>query len=153
MYEIAERTTRSHPIGLVTFWSIYTNKFEIWILYVKDIIFACSLPMSTSTWRSDHCNGPGGYMSGELKSENIKYQKVPTQRSYYPAKDPQLSYYIQPSPRKTLVLYTRLFYNSRKTLKAYKTIQPRPSSISKTLMDCCSHLNAITIDDLKYSLR
>jgi hypothetical protein len=49
------------------------SNFEIRNLYVKNIMFACSLPMSTSTWHSDHCNRPGGYMSGELKSENIKY--------------------------------------------------------------------------------
>jgi hypothetical protein len=54
------------------------NNFEIQNLYAKDITFACSLPMSTSTWHSDHRNGPGGYMSGELKSENIKYRKAPT---------------------------------------------------------------------------
>jgi hypothetical protein len=54
------------------------NNFEIRNLYAKNIMFACSLPMSTSTWRSDHRNGPGGYMSGELKSENIKYRKAPT---------------------------------------------------------------------------
>jgi hypothetical protein len=89
-------------------------------------------------------------MSGELKSENINTEKAPTRRSHHPAKDPQSSYHIQPSPRKILVLYTRLFYNTRKT---YKTIQPRPSSINKTLTDCCSYLNAITIDDLEHSLR
>jgi hypothetical protein len=78
MYEMAERITRSHPIGLGTFWSICTDKFEIWNLYVKNIMFVYSLPTSTSTWHSNHYNGPGGYMSGELKSENIKYQKAPT---------------------------------------------------------------------------
>jgi hypothetical protein len=36
------------------------NKFEIQNLYVKNIIFACSLPMTTSTWHSDHHNRPGG---------------------------------------------------------------------------------------------
>jgi hypothetical protein len=74
---MAERITRSHPIGLGIFWSICTNKFEIWNLCVKNIIFACSLPMSTSTWRSDHRNRPGGYMSGELKSEKYKILKSP----------------------------------------------------------------------------
>jgi hypothetical protein len=86
MYEMAKRITRSHLIGLGTFWSICTDKFEIQNLYVKNIMFACSLPTSTSTWHSNHCNRPGGYISGELKSENIKYRKAPTQRSHYPAK-------------------------------------------------------------------
>jgi hypothetical protein len=142
--DICTRRLRGSPgvirLVLGTFWSVCTNKFEIWNLYVKNIIFICSLPMLTSTWHSEYCNGPGGYMSGELKSENIKYQKAPTQRSHYPAKDPQSSHHIQPSPRKILVLYTRLFYNTQETLKTYKTIQPRPSSINKTLTDCCSHL-------------
>jgi hypothetical protein len=86
MYEMAARTTRSHPIGLGTFWSVCTDNFEIRNLYVKSIMFACSLPTSTSTWHSDHRNGCGGYMSGELKLENIKYRKAPTQRSHHPAK-------------------------------------------------------------------
>jgi hypothetical protein len=51
---------------------------EMWKLYVKNIMFVCSLPTLTSTWRSDHHNGPGGYMSGELKSENINKKKAPT---------------------------------------------------------------------------
>jgi hypothetical protein len=153
VYEMAEKITKSHPIGSERFWSICTDNFEMWNLYAKNITFACSLPTSTSTWHSEHRNGPGGYMSGELKSENIKYRKAPTRRSHHPAKDPQSSRHIQPSPRKILLLYTRLFYNTRKTLKTYKTIQPRPSSINKTLTDCCSHLNAITIDDLERSLR
>jgi hypothetical protein len=92
-------------------------------------------------------------MSGELKSENINMEKAPTRRSHHPAKDPQSSHHIQPSPRKILVLYTRLFYNTRKTLKTYKTIQPRPCSINKNLTDCYSHLNVIMIDDLERSLR
>jgi hypothetical protein len=53
---------------------------------MKNIIFTYSLPMSTSTWHSDHHNGPSGYMSRELKLENIKYRKAPTQGSYYLAK-------------------------------------------------------------------
>jgi hypothetical protein len=73
MYEIAERIPRGYPISLGIFWSIYTNKFKIWNLYAKNIIFAYSLPTSTSTWHSDHCSRPGGYMSRELKLENIKY--------------------------------------------------------------------------------
>jgi hypothetical protein len=55
--------------------------------------------------------------------------------------------------RKIFIPYTRLFYNTRKTLKTYKKIQPRPSSIDKTLTDCCSYLNAISTDDLERSLR
>jgi hypothetical protein len=53
-------------------------------------MFACSLPTSTSTWHSDYRNRPGGYMSRELKSENIKYRKAPTQRSYYLATRPTI---------------------------------------------------------------
>jgi hypothetical protein len=71
--QIAEKITKGHPIGSERFHSIYVNNFKIWNLYAKNITFACSLPMSTSTWHSEHCNRPGGYMSGELKSENIKY--------------------------------------------------------------------------------
>jgi hypothetical protein len=52
--------------------------FEIWNLYAKSITFACPLLMSTSTWCSDHHNRPGGYMSVELKSENINMEKAPT---------------------------------------------------------------------------
>jgi hypothetical protein len=129
MYKMAERITRSHPIGLGTFWSICTNKFEIQNLYMKNIMFACPLPTSTSTWHSEHRNGPGGYMSGELKSENIKYRKAPTQRSDYSAKEPQSSHPIQPSPRKISVLYTRLFYDTQKTLK------DRQDHTTKTLLD------------------
>jgi hypothetical protein len=96
----AERITKSHPIGSERFWSVCNDNFEMRNLYAKNIMFACSLPTSTSTWRSEHRNGPAGYMSGELKSENIKYRKAPTRRSHYPAKDPQSSHHIQPNPRK-----------------------------------------------------
>jgi hypothetical protein len=54
--------------------------------------------------------------------------------------------------RKIFILYTRPFYNTWKTLKTYKTIQPRPSSINKTLMNCCSYLNTIMTDNVKCSL-
>jgi hypothetical protein len=74
---MAERITKCYPISSEGFWSIWMNNFEIWNLYAKNIMFVCSLPMSTSTWHSDYCNGPSGYMSGELKSENIKYRKSP----------------------------------------------------------------------------
>jgi hypothetical protein len=133
-----EKITTSHPIGSEQFWNVCVNNFEIRILYAKNITFACSLPTSTSTWHSDHRIGPGGYMSGELKSENINTEKAPTPRSHNPAKDPQSSHHIQPSSRKILVLYTRLFYNTRKTLK---DLQSRPSSSNKTIMDCYSHSN------------
>jgi hypothetical protein len=122
---MAERITKCYPIGSEKFWSIWANNFEIQNLYTKNIIFACSLPTSTSTWHSDHRIGPGGYMSGELKSENINMEKAPTQTSDHPAKDPQSSYHIQPSPRKILVLYTRLFYDTQKTLKTYNQDPPR----------------------------
>jgi hypothetical protein len=74
---MAEKITKSHPIGLERFWSVCVNIFEIWNLYAKYITFACSLPTLTSTWRSDYRNRPGGYMSGELKSENINMEKSP----------------------------------------------------------------------------
>jgi hypothetical protein len=60
---------------------------KMWNLYGKNIMFAYSLPISTSTGHSDHCNGPGGYMSGELKSENINENKAPTRQSDHPVKD------------------------------------------------------------------
>jgi hypothetical protein len=75
---MAGRITKYYLIGSEGFQSIWTNNFEIQNLYATNIIFACSLPTSTSTWHSDHCNGPSGYMSGELKLENIKYRKAPT---------------------------------------------------------------------------
>jgi hypothetical protein len=95
---MAKKITKSHPIGSEQFQSIWTNKFKIRNLYAKNITFACSLPTSTSTWRSDHRIWPGGYMSGELKSENINMEKAPTRRSHHPAKDLQSSQYIQPTP-------------------------------------------------------
>jgi hypothetical protein len=82
---MAENITKSHLIGSQRFRSISDNILEIWNLYAKNIMFACSLPMSTSTWHSDHHNGPGGYMSGELNSENINTEKAPTQQSHHPA--------------------------------------------------------------------
>jgi hypothetical protein len=150
---MAERITKYHPIGLEGFQSIWTNNFKIQNLYVKNIIFAYSLPTSTSTWHSNHRNGPGGYMSGELKSEKIKYRKALLEEAIIQQQDLQLPHYIQPSYRKIFILYTRLLHNTRKTLKPTKTIQLRPSLINKTLTDCCLYLNAITTDDLKYSLR
>jgi hypothetical protein len=91
---ICMRRPRGSPGVIRLVWgyfrSICSDKIEIWNLYMKNITFACSLPMSTSTWHSDHCNGPGGYMSGELKSENIKYRKAPTRRSHYLAKRPTI---------------------------------------------------------------
>jgi hypothetical protein len=61
MYRMAKRITRGHPIGLGMFWSVYTNTFEIWNLYAKNIIFAYSLPTLTSnTWNISlpKSNGP-----------------------------------------------------------------------------------------------
>jgi hypothetical protein len=74
---MAEKITKCHPISSERFQSICANIFEIQNLYAKNIMFAYSLPTSTSTWHSDHCNGPGGYMSGELKLENINTEKSP----------------------------------------------------------------------------
>jgi hypothetical protein len=51
---------------------------KMWNLYMRNIMFAYSLPMSTSTWHSDYCNRPGRYMSRELKLENINKRKAPT---------------------------------------------------------------------------
>jgi hypothetical protein len=99
---MAERITNGHPIGSEWFRSICMNKFEIQNVYAKNIIFACSLPTSTSTWHSDHRNIPGGYMSGELKSENINMEKAPTRRSYHPAKRSTIVQTYKPSHRKTL---------------------------------------------------
>jgi hypothetical protein len=109
-------------------------------LYAKNIMFAYSLPMSTSTWRSNHHNGPGVYMSGELKSENINKKKAPTQKSQHPAKITQLSHRIQLHSRKILVKEIRFFYELQ-----------RPSR-PKTLTNCSSLLNAIT-NNLDHSLR
>jgi hypothetical protein len=67
---------------------------EMWNLYAKNITFAYSLPTSTSTWRSDYHNGPGGYMSGELKSESINKEKPLLDKSYDPEKITQLSHQI-----------------------------------------------------------
>jgi hypothetical protein len=82
--QIAEKITKSHPIGSERFWSICMNIFKIQKLYAKNITFVCSLPTSTSTWYSDYHNRPGGYISRELKLENINTEKAPTRRSNYP---------------------------------------------------------------------
>jgi hypothetical protein len=82
-----------------------------------------------------------------------KISKSPTRRSHYPATRPTVIPSYNQVLRKIFVPYTRLFYNTRKTLKTYKKIQPRPSSINKTLMDCCSYWNTISTDDLKCFLR
>jgi hypothetical protein len=80
---MAKKTTESHPIGSERFRSVFEKVFKIWNLYAKNIIFAYSLLMSTSTWHSDHRNGPSGYMSGELKSENINMERAPTRQGYH----------------------------------------------------------------------
>jgi hypothetical protein len=131
---MAEKITKGHPISSEQFRSIWTNKFKIRNLYAKSIMFAYSLPTSTSTWRSDHRIRPGGYMSRELKSENINTEKAPTQRSHHPAKAPQLSHHIQPRFRKILVPCTRLFYSTRKDPQDNTIKEPprstRPSRIA-----------------------
>jgi hypothetical protein len=76
---MAKKMTKYHLIGSQRFGSISGKLFEMWNLYVKHIMFACCLLISTSTWHSDHCNRPGRYMSGELKLENINMEKAPTQ--------------------------------------------------------------------------
>jgi hypothetical protein len=147
---MAEKITKSHTIGSERFRSIWANNFEIQNLYVKTITFACSLPTSTSTWCSDHHIGPGGYMSGELKLENIHTEKAPTQRSHYPAqRSTIIPSYTTKSQKDISTLYSTILQYS----KDLQDLQPRPSSINKTLTDCCSYLNAIMIDDLECSLR
>jgi hypothetical protein len=150
---MAERITKSHLISSERFCSICPDKFEMWNLYVKIIMFAYSRPTSTSTWHSEYCNGPGVYMSGELKLENIKYRKAPTRRSHHLAKDPQSSYHIQPNPRKISVPYTRLFTILERPSRPIRPYNQDPPQSTKTLTDCCSYLNAIIIDDLEYSLK
>jgi hypothetical protein len=95
IYEMGEKITRSHRIGSERSQSISGKVFKMWKLYPKNVMFACSLPMSTSTWCSDHCNGPGAYMSGEFKSENINTKKAPTRQSHHPEKITQPSHRIQ----------------------------------------------------------
>jgi hypothetical protein len=87
-----ENITKSYLIGSEGFQSNSREFSKMQNLYAKNIMLACSLPMSTSTWHSNHHNGPGGYMSGELKSENINKEKAPTQQSHHPAKITQLSH-------------------------------------------------------------
>jgi hypothetical protein len=136
---MAKKITKSHPIGSERFQIIWVNNLKIQNVYVKNIMFVYSLPMSTSTWRSDYHIGPGGYMSGELKLENINMENAPTQRSHHLAQ------------RSTIILsYTTKILQYSKDLQ---DLQPRPSLINKTLIDCCLHLNTIIIDDLECSLR
>jgi hypothetical protein len=120
---MAERITKYHQIGSEESWSVWMNNFKIWNLYTKHIMFAYSLPTLTSTWHSNDCNGPGGYMSGELKSENIQYQRAPTQRSHYPA------------PRPTIIpLYTTKSSERYSYFRLdYFTILERPSRPAKTI--------------------
>jgi hypothetical protein len=96
---MAERITRSYPIGSERFWSIYTSNFEIQNLYAENIIFAYSLPISTSTWHSDYCNGPGGYISGELKSKNINMEKPPVEEAIIHHRLLELSHQLQLYPK------------------------------------------------------
>jgi hypothetical protein len=128
---MAERITKCYPIGSGGFWSIWMNNFESQNLYVKNIMFACSLPTSTSTWHSDHRNGPGGYMSGELKSENIKYRKAPTRRSHYRARRPTIiPLHTITSQKDIHTLYSTISQYS-KDPQDLQNHKPRPSSINK----------------------
>jgi hypothetical protein len=146
---MAERITKCYLIGLEEFQSIWANNFKIQNLYAKNIMFACSLPMSTSTWHSDHHNGPGGYMSRELKSENIKYQKAPTRRSHYPAIRPTtIPSHITKSSERYLYFTLDYFTILERPSRPTRPYNQRPSSINKTLMDCYSYLNAIMTDNL-----
>jgi hypothetical protein len=148
---MAEKITKSHPIGSERFRSIWTNNFKIRNLYAKNITFACALPTSTSTWRSDHRIRPGGYMSGELKSENINTEKAPTRRSHHPAKRSTIvPSHTTTSKKDISTLYSTILQYSKDPQKNYNQDPPRST---KTLTDCCLHLNAITIDDLEHSLR
>jgi hypothetical protein len=147
---MAERITKSHPIGSERFWSVCTDNFGMRNLYAKNIMFAYSLPTSTSTWRSEHRNGPGGYMSGELKSEKYKKSKSPhSKKPSSSRRSTIVPSYTTKSQKDISTLYSTILQYS----KDPQDLQPRPSSINKTLTDCCSHLNAITIDNLERSLR
>jgi hypothetical protein len=130
---ICTRQPRGLPgvIQLVSGYSgsIWSHKIEIWNLYVKNIMFAYSLPTLTSTSHSDHHNRPGGYMSGELKSENIKYQKAPTQRSHHPAKRPTIILsHITKSQKDISTLYLTI-------LQYLKDPQDLQDQTTKTLLN------------------
>jgi hypothetical protein len=61
-------------------------------------------------------------MSGELKSENIKYRKAPTQRSYHPATRPIIVLsHITKSQKDIHTLYSTMLQYS-KDLQDHKTI-------------------------------
>jgi hypothetical protein len=89
-------------------------------------------------------------MSGELKSENINMEKSPHSKKPLSSKRSTIvPSYTTKSQKDISTLYSTILQYS----KDPQDLQPRPSSINKTLMDCCSHLNAIMIDDLERSLR
>jgi hypothetical protein len=145
MYGMAEKITRGYPIGLGIFWSVCTDKFKIWNLYVKNIMFICSLLTSTSTWHSGHCNRPGGYMSGELKSENIKYRKAPTQRSYHLVKRLTIvPSYITKSQKDISTLYLTILQYS-------KDPQDRQDHTTKTHLDQQDPLRLLFILECNYN--
>jgi hypothetical protein len=73
--QMAKKITKSHSIHSEGFLSDPREFSEIWNLYVKNIIFAYSLPTSTSTWYSNYHNRPSRYISRELKLENINKKK------------------------------------------------------------------------------
>jgi hypothetical protein len=92
--QITKKITMSHLIGSEGFWSDSREFSEMWTLYVKNIIFAYSLPMSTSTWYSNYLNRPSRYMSRELQLENINKKRAPTWQSYHLVNITQLFYWI-----------------------------------------------------------
>jgi hypothetical protein len=76
--------------------------------------------------KSPHSKKPSS--SKKIYNHPITYNQIPERYSYF-----------------IVDYFTILERPSRPTI--------RPSSINKALMDCCSHLNTITIDDLEHSLR
>jgi hypothetical protein len=128
------------------FWkgfSVILREFsEMWNSYVKNIMFACSLPISTSTWHSNHHNGPSRYMSGELESENINIKKALLNKAIIQQRS--LNYPIEYN-------YILERYYSKNPKYDSSTSYKDPQD-QKTLMDCRSLLNIIT-DNLYCSLR
>lgn len=76
------------------------------------------LPMSTSTWHSNHHKIPGAYMSGEHKSENINTKKSPLDKAIIQQNDSTVP---------------------------CNTITPQEGIIPEPLQDCCLQSNAIPL--------